>query len=373
MTMKVLAIFCLTAALSPAFFSQAAAVDTTVLRNEHGVELHVIQTGAIVQKLIVPDAEGRMGDIVAGFNDLAHYDNNTYSPYFGAVIGRVANRIGDATFVLDGKRYHIPANDHQNALHGGKSGWSVKTWNMTEVDSDEGQAVLLTYISPNGDEGFPGEVHATVKYTLTESNEVLIDFEATSDAPTPINMAQHSYFNLDVPGTNKTILDHDVFINGSYVTPVNELLIPTGGFEAVDGTPYSFEVVDSIGSRLFEIDSDPVGYDVNYVLPELAATVSSPASGRVMDLLTQAPGMQFYTGNQLNGSVIGKNYQAYPQYGMFVMETQDFPNFVNEPSFPACVLRPGGVYKYRTVWQFSTLAAASPPAQPAVSVSSIGN
>ncbi|KAK9805808.1 hypothetical protein WJX73_002308 [Symbiochloris irregularis] len=338
------------------------------------LELHILPIGAVVQRLIVRDKLGAKRDVALGFDldDLAPYQNGT-SPYFGAVVGRVANRVKNAAFQLDGKTYHLTANDGNNSLHGGKKGWSMHTWSAKQLSKTSAK---LTLVSPDGDEGYPGQVTASVTYTLVQgrdSTDVRMLFEAATTAPTPINMAQHCYFNLGGVHEPSDVLDHRIQINSSYYTPVDSETIPTGEVEPVKGTPFDFREEHAIGERIAQITRPgPGGYDTNMVLwgfdgpdaalhthncvsaieVQQAASVHDPESGIQLDILTNSPGLQFYSGNFLDGSIAGKGGVRYPQHGAFALETQVFPNSINTPSFPQCVLRPGGKYEHKAIWRF---------------------
>lgn len=337
------------------------------------ISLQILPIGAVVQKLVLPDKQGNPRDVALGFDDAAPYLDGT-SPYFGATVGRVANRIRGAAFQLDGKQYHVSANDGNNSLHGGTTGWSRHVW--TPVASDA-QSVTLQLVSPDGDEGYPGEVTAKVTYTLAAgpkgATDVKILFEAVTTAPTPINMAQHCYFNLGGTEAPSTVLDHRLTINASFYTPVDVQVIPTGEVKAVAGTPLDFREEHSFGERIAQMtDPPPGGYDTNFVLwsfdgptaarqtqdcvvfdkPQSAVSIWNPATGIALDVLTNAPGLQCYSGNYLDGSIKGKGGVAYPRHGAFALETQVFPNSINTPGFPQCVLRPGGQYRHQAVWRF---------------------
>lgn len=345
--------------------------DAIVLRNGKGVEVHILRRGATIQRLLVPDRAGKIDDVVLGFDDEAPYKDGT-SPYMGAVVGRVANRIANATFELDGQHYQLAANNGPNCLHGGKLGYDKVEWQAAPGASDRGQAVRLTYTSPAGEEGFPGSVQLSVVYTLTESSELWVEMHATTDAATPINLAQHSYFNL-AGHASGTILGHQLTLHGGdHYTPVNDVAIPTGDIASVRGTPFDFTSPHIVGERIDDVPGPaPGGYDHNVVLfslgpnakdkvhggmasetPQLAATLVDPASGRGMNVLTTAPGVQFYSGNFLDGSLRGKGGAAYPKHAGLCLETQGFPNAINTPNFPSVVLRPGEEYRHAVVYHF---------------------
>jgi aldose 1-epimerase len=293
-----------------------------------------------------------------GFDTIAEYEKS--SPYFGALIGRVGNRIANGTFSLDGKTFTLAKNNGPNHLHGGVKGWDKAVWQAEPFQDKRGPGLLLTHTSPDGDEGYPGKVTAHVRYTLTAENELIVEYHATTDAPTVINLTQHSYFNL--AGSKATdILGHELTINADRFTPVDDGLIPTGELAPVDGTPFDFRAPTTIGARITQTDVQLTrgeGYDHNYVLNrtgdglQLAASVYEPITGRTMEIRTTEPGIQFYSGNFLDGSFTGKAGRAYPHRSGFCLETQHYPDSPNQPSFPTVVLRKGEDYKSETVFKF---------------------
>lgn len=333
-------------------------VEAYTLRNNKGMEAVVLTYGGIIQSLKAPDRTGAFDDIVMGFDTVAEYEAG--SPYFGSLIGRVGNRIANGTFTLDGKAYTLAKNNGPNHLHGGVKGWDKLIWAADPFQDETGAGVLLTLTSPDGDEGYPGKVTAHVKYTLTPDNRLIVDYHATTDAPTVINLTQHSYFNLGGAQTTD-ILGHELMINADRFTPVDATLIPTGDLASVEGTPFDFRTSTAIGAR---IDADHVqikhgpGYDHNWVLNrsgeglQLAATVHEPVTGRTLEIRTTEPGLQFYAGNFLDGTLKGKGGRVYPRRSGFCLETQHFPDSPNQPSFPSIELRPGGEYKSQTVFAF---------------------
>jgi aldose 1-epimerase len=331
------------------------AVDEYVLTNRSGVKAKVITYGAILTELHVPDKDGKLTDVVLGFDNLEGYLSG--HPFFGATVGRYANRIAKGRFTLDGKEYKLATNNGPNALHGGDKGFDKKVWKAEPVAGKN--AVRFTYTSPDGEEGYPGALTAEVVYTLTDDNAVRLDYKATADKPTPVNLTNHSYFNLAGPASGD-ILGHVLMINADKYTPTDDTLIPTGEIKPVKGTPFDFTTPTPIGARIKEIKADPVGYDLNYVLrdgggrePALAARVSEPKTGRVMEVLTTEPGIQFYSGNFLDGKLKGKGGVVYKQYQGFCLEAQHFPDSVNQPKFPPVILRPGETYTQTTVYRFS--------------------
>lgn len=333
-------------------------VEAYTIRNGKGMEMVVLTYGGIIQSLRAPDRTGAFDDIVMGFDTLAEYE--AHSPYFGSLIGRVGNRIAGGAFTLDGRTYTLARNNGPNHLHGGVKGWDKLIWAADPFQDATGAGVLLTLTSPDGDEGYPGTVTAHVRYTLTPDNRLIVDYHATTDKPTIINLTQHSYFNL---GGAKTpdILGHELLINADRFTPVDATLIPTGVLAPVEGTPFDFRVPTAIGARI-DADHEQIahgpGYDHNFVLTragdglELAATVYEPVTGRTLEIRTTEPGLQFYAGNFLDGSFTGKGGRAYPRRSGFCLETQHFPDAPNQPAFPSIELRPDGEYRSQTVFAF---------------------
>jgi len=328
------------------------------LTNSHGVEVRAMNYGGIILSLRVPDRKGQLADIVLGHEKAEGYIPNP--PYLGAIVGRYANRIANGTFTLDGKTYTLPKNDGPNTLHGGLT----RTFDKVVWDGEtlKGKnAVAFSYLSKDGEEGFPGNLKVKVTYTLTESNELVIDYDATTDKATPINVSQHSYFNLKGEG-NGDILDHEIMINADKFTPVDKNLIPTGELRAVKGTPFDFTTSTKIGARIEDQYEQMVlghGYDHNFVLNRkgaglsLAARVHEPTTGRVLEVSTTQPAVQFYTGNFLDGSVTGKEGHVYKRRYGFCLETQHYPDSPNHPDFPNAVLKPGEKFHQTTVFKFS--------------------
>lgn len=329
------------------------------LKSPSGMEAKITTYGARVVSLKTKDRQGKFGDVVLGFDDLASYTAKN-DPYFGAIVGRYGNRIGKATFTLDGKQYHIPANEPPNALHGGTTGFDRRIWQAKEVSSANGPALELHYLSPDGEMGFPGNLNVTVRYTLL-SDALRIDYTATTDKDTVLNLTNHSYFNLAGAGS-PTVLDHKIMIAADKFTPVNSTLIPTGVIENVAGTPFDFRKLTTIGSRINDNNEQlkfGKGYDQNFVLNHrgdlkaVAVRVEEPSSGRVMEVFTTQPGVQFYTGNFLDGTIHGIG-GAYRHRSALCLETQHFPDSPNHPNFPSTELRPGQVYRNTTIYRFST-------------------
>lgn len=326
------------------------------LTNQRGMEARIISLGGIVVSLKAPDRAGKMADIVLGFDSLEGYVANP--AYFGTLVGRYANRIGHAKFTLDGKEYKLAANDGANTLHGGIKGFSKLVWTGREL-ADGG--LELTYVSKDGEEGYPGTLTAVVTYHLTEGNELKIEYQATTDKNTVVNLTNHSYFNLKGEG-NGDIMDHRLMLNAPSFTPVDAGLIPTGEIKPVDGTPFDFRKATAIGARIDAKDEQiqrGKGYDHNWVLAgsgmRVAARVEESTTGRVLEVLTDQPGVQFYTGNFLDGSIKGKGGKAYGRRTALCLETQHFPDSPNQPKFPPVVLKPGQKYQTTTVFRFSTI------------------
>lgn len=334
-------------------------VDAITLTNAHGVQVRAITYGGIITSLRVPDRAGTLGDVVLGYDSLSGYLKA--SPYFGAIIGRYGNRIANARFTLDGRTYHLPANDGRNSLHGGLAGFDKVVWDAQPFQNDSGVGVVLSHTSPAGDQGYPGTLAVRVTYTLTEKNELIVEYEATSDRPTPVNLTQHSYFNLGGVGAGSDILGHILWINADRYTPVDSTLIPTGSLAPVAGTPFDFRTPTAIGARIAESDEQLKrgrGYDHNFVLNrsatglEHAARVTEPGSGRALDVYTTEPGLQFYSGNFLDGTTTGKAGRVYSHRFGFCLETQHYPDSPNQPGFPSTILRPGRTYRSTTVFVF---------------------
>lgn len=326
------------------------------LTNAAGLRAKVIDYGAILVSLEVPDREGRLGDVVLGFDDLDSYLKR--NPMFGTTVGRYANRIEGASFTLDGVEHKLTANSGNNHIHGGKDKRFDKVvWKGRPFENQEDAGVRFTHLSADGDEGFPGNLNCTVTYTLTNRNELKISYEATTDKPTIVNLTNHSYFNLAGAGS-RDVLGHEMMINANFYTPGDKALIPTGEIHSVKGTPLDFTEPATIGARIEQL-TQARGYDHNYVLKNsagslvLAARVYEPTSGRVMTVHTTEPGVQFYTANGMKG-IKGKAGKVYERHYGFCLETQHFPDSPNKPHFPSTVLRPGQKYSTMTVFTFST-------------------
>ncbi len=330
------------------------AVEAVVLSNGNGIEARIITLGATLQSLKAPDADGEFDDIVLGYDDAASYLANPQ--YFGATIGRYANRIADGRFELDGETYDLVQNEGTNTLHGGTDGFDKRLWTIADVeDGRRRSSVTMTYESPAGEMGFPGNVTATVTYTLTEKNELRIEHEATTDAPTIVNLTNHSFFNLSGHEAMESVLDQELMLAAGRYTPVNENLIPTGEVVQVEGTPFDFTESMPIGDRIRAGENEQLriarGYDHNFVLDgrsgrlRLAARVEDPVSGRVLEVLSDQPAIQFYSGNFLDGTVVGKADTIYRQGDGLCLEPQTYPNAPNEPDFPSARLDPGETYR----------------------------
>ena len=334
-------------------------VTLVTLKNANGIEVEVINYGGIITRLTAPDAGGKFGDIVLGLDSLEEYV--TSNPYFGALIGRYGNRIGQGKFTLDGTTWQLDVNDGANHLHGGADGFDKRVWSMTPFVTEHSAGVVLTLTSPDGDQGYPGTLETRVTYELTDQDELDMRFSATTDQPTIVNLTQHSYFNLAGQGD---ILGHEVLIPAERFTPVGAGLIPTGELRSVAGGPFDFRQAKAIG-RDIGADDEQLrlgrGYDHNFVLKGaaddelvLAARVTEPRSGRVLEVLTVEPGVQFYSGNFLDGSLEGKG-RVYAHRSGFCLEPQHFPDSPNKPEFPPVTLRPGETYQTRIVYRFATV------------------
>jgi len=332
-------------------------VEIYTLTNANGVELRAMTYGGIITSLKVPDRSGHFGDIVLGFDTIDSYVKDPQ--YFGALIGRYGNRIAKGQFTLGGTTFKLAANNGPNHLHGGVKGFDKVLWNAMQAEGAEGVSVTFTRTSPEGEEGYPGNLHVSVRYMLTDQNELAIDYRATTDKATPVNLTQHSYFNLAADSGD--VLGHELRLNASRYTPVDETLIPTGELAGVEGTPFDFQKATAIGARL---DPDNVqvkygqGYDHNWILDrtgaglQRAALVVEPKSGRTMDIATTEPGIQFYSGNFLDGTITGKGGQVYKPRAGFCLETQHYPDSPNHPEFPSAILQPGQIYASKTVFTF---------------------
>jgi aldose 1-epimerase len=331
------------------------------LTNANQVEMKVTNYGGIITSFKIPDKDGNLGDVVLGYANLEGYVNN--NPYFGCIVGRYGNRIGNAKFTLDGREYILAKNDGKNCLHGGIKGFDKVIWEAEMHKDQESVSIEFHYLSKDGEEGFPGNLNATVMYTLTNDNVFKIDYEAKTDKPTVVNLTHHTYWNFAGEGSGD-ILNHELMLNADAYTPVDENLIPTGEILSVEETPMDFKTLTPIGDRInsdYEQLKFANGYDHNWVLNKptegdltLAAKVYEPKSGRVMEIFTTEPAIQFYSGNFLDGSIVGKSGKAYKIHSGFCLETQHYPDSPNNPNFPSVVLRPGETYRTTTIHKFST-------------------
>jgi aldose 1-epimerase len=335
------------------------AVELYTLTNTQGMEVRVITYGGIIVSLKTPDKKGHFADIALGFDDLASYLSR--SPFFGALVGRYGNRIGNAKFTLDGKEYTLAKNNGPNSLHGGVKGFDKVVWAAQPFQKSGEVGLVLKYTSADGEEGYPGTLHVTVTYTLNDQNEFSIHYQATTDKDTPINLTNHTYFNLSGEGSGN-ILGVEMMLNADHFTPVDATLIPTGKVESVKGTPFDFTKPTAIGARIDNKNEQltfGAGYDHNFVINRqgpglaLAARAYDPASGRVLEVDTTEPAVQFYTGNHMT-KMAGKHGHTYDKRSAFCLETQHYPDSPNQPNFPSTILKPGQTYNTTTVWKFST-------------------
>ena len=337
------------------------AIDAVVLENRNGVSVRILTLGATVQALAVPDREGRAGDIVLGYDNAQEYLSNPQ--YFGATVGRYANRIAGGRFSLDGREYVLETNDGPNHLHGGRAGFDKVVWDLVSVESGNPASASFEYVSPDGDGGYPGTLTVRAIYTLNEENELAIEYRASTDAPTIVNVTNHSYFNLAGEAGRTDVMGHRLTLYADRYTPADETLIPTGERRDVAGTPFDFRSPRPIGEAIRDGDSEQLrlgrGYDHNFIVngepgrPRPAARVEDPLSGRVMELSTTAPGVQFYSGNFLDGGTAGKSGRLYRQGDAFCLEPQVFPDAPNKPDFPSARLEPGDTYVNKMIFRFS--------------------
>ena len=346
----------------------AAAFDTEVdgrpvalytLANDTGFTVQITNYGARVVSILAPDRNGRRADVAVGCESIDRYLNEADARFSGPVVGRFANRIARGRVALDGAEYRLPQNDNGNSLHGGTKGLDSRVWNVEEADN---RHVVLSYVSPDGEEGYPGELTLRVIYTVTDDNALRIDYRATTDRTTVVNLSNHTLFNLGGEGSG-SVLGHELWIDASATTPVDSVLIPTGAIAPVDGTPFDFRTPTPIGARIDTDDEqlrNGLGYDHNWVLNDfsgevrLVASLYDPASGRKMEILTDQPGLQFYSGNFFNESSRGKFDRTIGYRGAVALETQNFPDAPNHPSFPSSVLRPGETYTQTCIYRFGT-------------------
>lgn len=336
------------------------AVEAFTLTNANGMQVEAITYGGIITSLKVPDKAGQSGDVVLGYDNLQGYLDK--SPFFGTIVGRYGNRIGKGRFTLDGTTYRLPVNNGENHLHGGPQGFDKKVWKAEPFERADAVGIVFTLTSPDGDMGYPGTLQATVTYTLTNDNTLRFDYEATTDKATPVNLTQHTYFNLAGAG-NGDILGHEVEMLADRYTPVDKGLIPTGEVASVEGTPFDFRTPTTIGARIGADHPQIVfggGYDHNMVFADKASglvrvvEVYEPTTGRTMTMFTTQPATQFYTGNFLDGTITGKDGKVYGRRSGFCLETQHYPDSPNKPDFPSTILRPGETYKESTAYAFGT-------------------
>jgi aldose 1-epimerase len=334
-------------------------VELYTLTNARGMEVRIMTYGGIIVSVQAPDKNGHFAEITLGFDTLASYVAK--NPFFGALVGRYGNRIGDAKFTIDGTEYRLARNDGANSLHGGLKGFDKVLWQAQSFQKTGEAGLVLKYTSADGEEGFPGALQVTVTYTLNDNNVFSLDYRATTDKPTPVNLTNHTYFNLSGEGSG-SILGEELMLNADHYTPVDAALIPTGKIASVKGTPLDFTTPTAIGARIndkFEQLVFGMGYDLNFVINRhgpgltLAARVYDPASGRVLEVDTTEPGVQLYTGNHLSG-VHGRHGHVYNARDAFCLETQHYPDSPNKPNFPSAILGPGQTYHSTTVWKFST-------------------
>lgn len=331
------------------------------IKNRYGLEVRIIDYGAILQSLFVPDKNGNFADVVLGYDRLSSYERDEF--YFGGIIGRYANRIARGRFTLGGKTYQLAVNNGANHNHGGEKGFDKRLWQTETFENESNSGLLLRYFSRDGEENYPGNLNVEVKYSLTDDNELEIDYKATCDRNTIINLTNHAYFNLGGAGYGKNILDHELKIYSNKFTPLDQTQIPSGEFKRVKNTPFDFTNYKAIGRSINESDeqlSIGKGYDHNFVLDKksedfaLAAEVFEPESGRRLQVLTTEPGLQFYTGNYLK-NISGKNGKNYNAHDGFCLEAQHFPDSPNQSQFPSTILLPGNIYRQKTVYKFSVL------------------
>lgn len=342
------------------FGTTAAGTDVLLytLQNARGAQATISAHGGILTSLLMPDKKGQLGNVVLGFDSLSGYTNEVYQqemPFFGALIGRYGNRIKLGKFTLDGHAYSLPINNAPNSLHGGPAGFHTRTWVAQDEKEAAGNSLTLSYVSQAGEEGYPGTLTVAVTYTLTDDNVLRLDYTATTDQPTVLNLTNHSYFNLGY-GQVADILGHELHLAADRYTPVDDTQIPTGEWAPVAGTPMDFQVPHAIGQRIGQV---PGGYDHNWVLADqpqprlaLAATVHEPTSGRTLAVYTTQPGVQFYAGNFLSGNLKGHGGVVYNKHAGFALETQHFPDSPNQPSFPSTVLRPGDTFRATTEYHY---------------------
>lgn len=339
------------------------SIQLATLKNSQGMTVKVTNYGATVTSIMVPDRNGKLADVALGYNRVEDYMNAVDKPYFGAIVGRYGNRIAKGKFSIGNDTYKLAVNNGENHLHGGVIGFDKVVWTMQAAQVNNGEAVKLTYLAKDKEEGYPGNLQITVTYTLTNANELKVDYLATTDKATPVNLTQHTYFNLKGEGEGD-ILDHEMMINAEAYTPTDAGAIPTGEIAPVKGTPFDFTSPKPIGRDINQNHEQikfGMGFDHNFVIKraagdksmQLAARVVEPKSGRTMEVLTTEPGIQFYCGNFLDGRLKGKASKPYVQRGGFCLETQHYPDSPNQPKFPSTILEPGKKYETSTIYKFS--------------------
>ena len=335
--------------------AQKEPVMLHTLTNKNGMSVSIMDYGATVVKIVVPDRDGKLGDVVLGFDHFTPYLSQT--AYLGATIGRYANRIAHGRFTLNHVTYQLPINKAPHSLHGGTRGFDKRVWKEEAVDSDV-PAIRFSLLSPDGDQGFPGNLFVAVTYTLNDDNQLRISYEATTDKPTGINLTNHTYFNLAGEGT---VFEHLLTLHADKFMPVDADQLVTGEIKDVTGTPWDFRTPTPMGLHLKAAGGDPIGFDNNYVVRQsffsdsvLAAEVEEPHSGRTLKVYTDQPGIQFYSGNFLDGTITGRGGKVYRQYTGFCLETQHYPDSLNHPDFPSTVLSPGDTYRTSTIYEFGT-------------------
>jgi aldose 1-epimerase len=340
--------------------ADGSRVEAVELSNSRGMTARIITLGATLQSLVVPDRNGKQADVVLGYSSAAEYIANPQ--FFGVTVGRYANRIAGAQFTLDGRRYKLETNDGANHLHGGSKGFDKAIWRIESVKDASPAQVVLSHVSPDGDSGYPGTLKLTATYSLSDANDLTVEYKATTDKPTIVSLTNHSYFNLAGEASGAHVLDHRLTLYADHYTPVDRTLIPTGELRKVDGTPFDFRKPRPLGERIRDAREEQIrlgrGYDHNFVINGAAGTVrpaarvEDPQSGRVMELLTSAPAVQLYSANHLNGTVTGKGGVLYRQSDSFCLEPQAFPDAPNQPKFPSARLNPGETYSNTIVYRF---------------------
>ena len=364
MTSAIVLLLCQTSwAQTPIMVEDFDSIKLYKLSNDRGMQVHITNFGAIITSILVPDRNGQLADVALGYHDVSGYINAVNKPYFGAIVGRYGNRIAKGKFSIDGQEYKLAVNNGENSLHGGVIGFDKVVWDANPTAGAGWVGVELKYLAKDGEEGYPGNLAITVTYRLTDDNEIVVDYFATTDKATPVNLTQHTYFNLKGEGQG-TILDHELTLHADRYTPVDATSIPTGELSPVEGTPFDFRTAKPIG-RDIGMEHEQLkfggGYDHNWVLNgvsagslNMAAEVYEPTTGRVLTIQTQEPGIQFYCGNFLDGRLKGKSGRTYEQRGGFCLETQHYPDSPNQPAFPNTILQPDRKYETKTIFKFST-------------------